>query len=98
VGPGAALLGAGELLLTVFATTILLLEAPSVAAMARVASSPADPRELPGSLVHSIGGLAVLLVITVISIYKPRGVTRYGWRKQQQQSREQQESRSAVAS
>jgi hypothetical protein len=26
--------------------------------------------------------LLVLLVATVLAVYKPRGVTRYGWRKQ----------------
>jgi hypothetical protein len=70
-----------KLLLTVVATIVLLLEAPAVAAMARAALSE-DPRELPGSLLHSGGGLAVLVVVTVVSIYKPRGLTRYGWRKQ----------------
>jgi hypothetical protein len=71
-----------KLLLTVLATGVLLLEAQAVDAMARVARSPADPRDLPGSLPHSIGGLVVLLVVTALSIYKPRGTTRYGWRKQ----------------
>ena len=37
---------------------------------------------LPGTLLHSIGALLVLLVIAVLAIFKPRGVTRYGWRKQ----------------
>jgi hypothetical protein len=27
----------------------------------------------------------VLLVILVLNVYKPRGMTRYGWRKQQEQ-------------
>jgi hypothetical protein len=27
----------------------------------------------------------VLLVIQVLNVYKPRGMTRYGWRKQQEQ-------------
>lgn len=51
--------------------------------MAEIAASGVDPRELSGSLPHSIGGLIVLLVATILSVYKPRGVTRYGWRKQQ---------------
>ena len=32
-------------------------------------------------------GLLVLLVATALSVYKPRGVTAYGWRKQQEQLR-----------
>lgn len=31
---------------------------------------------------HAIGGLLVLLATTALSIYKPRGMTRYGVRKQ----------------
>lgn len=73
-----------KLLLTLFAITILLLEAQSVRYMAEIAASGADPRKLPGSLPHSVGGLIVLLVTTILSVYKPRGVTRYGWRKQQE--------------
>jgi hypothetical protein len=30
----------------------------------------------------SVLALVVLLVLTALSIYKPRGMTRYGWRKQ----------------
>ena len=30
------------------------------------------------------GGLLVLLVITVLNVYKPRGLTPYGWRKQEE--------------
>jgi hypothetical protein len=86
-----------KLLLTVFATTILLIEAPTVGALAQSAASIDDPRELPGTLVHSIGGLLVLLIITSVSVYKPRGTTRYGWRKQQQQRGKQQEPRGVPA-
>lgn len=34
---------------------------------------------------HASGGLVALLVPLVLSIYKPRGLTRYGWRKQAEQ-------------
>jgi hypothetical protein len=80
-----------KLLLTLFAATILLLETPTIRHLAAVAASGADPRELPGTLAHSIGGLVVLLVTTILSVVKPRGATRYGWRKQQQQRRSQHE-------
>jgi hypothetical protein len=74
-----------KLLLTVFATAILLVEAQTVTVIAEAAASLEDPRVLPGSLPHSVGGILVLLVVTVLSVYKPRGVTRYGWRKQHEQ-------------
>ena len=35
-------------------------------------------------VVASGGALLVLLVVTALSYYKPRGMTRYGWRKQQE--------------
>jgi hypothetical protein len=72
-----------KFLLTLFATAILFLEVPNISYMAEVAASGADPGGLPGSLPHSIGALLVLLVTTILSVYKPRGMTRYGWRKQQ---------------
>jgi uncharacterized membrane protein len=76
-----------KLLLTLVATAVLVLETQTVRSLAEIAGSGADPRELPGTLPHSIGGLMVLLVVTTLSIYKPRGLTRYGWRKQQDQRR-----------
>lgn len=78
-----------KLLLTAFATTVLLVEVPAVRHLADAATSAADPRELPGTLLHSVGGTVVLLIIMVLSVYKPRGVTRHGWRKQPAQRREQ---------
>lgn len=76
-----------KLLLTLVATTVLLLEAPTVSHLADAAASGADPRELSSTLAHSIGGAVVLLTTTLLSVYKPRGLTRYGWRKQREQRR-----------
>jgi hypothetical protein len=36
-----------------------------------------------------------LLLTTGLNVYKPRGLTRYGWRKQQEQRRKQHEQRTA---
>jgi hypothetical protein len=36
-------------------------------------------------VLHSAGGLLALLVTTVLAVYKPRGMTRYGRRKQQEE-------------
>ena len=74
-----------KFLLTIFATAILMSEAQVVSDLAKAAASTADPRGLPGTLPHSIGGLLVLLVIAGLAIHKPRGMTRYGWRRQQAQ-------------
>lgn len=76
-----------KLLLTVFATVVLLLQTQPISYMARAAAeaplSSADLRGLRISLMtHATGGLLVLLVATTLAVYKPRGLTRYGWRKQ----------------
>jgi hypothetical protein len=34
-------------------------------------------------LVHAAGGMAVLLVPAVLSVYKPSGLTPHGFRRQQ---------------
>lgn len=72
-----------KLMLTLVAAAVLLVEVRVVGRLADRAAAVADPRELPGTLPHSVGGLLVLLAAVILSIYKPRGTTRYGWRKQQ---------------
>jgi hypothetical protein len=75
-----------SLLLTVVATVVLLSETRTIGALARVAADPStSPEELAAlnsTLVHSIGGLLVLVAVLVLNVYKPRGLTRYGWRRQ----------------
>ena len=75
-----------SLLLTVVASVVLLVETQTISYFAEVAADPAtsgdDLRSLGSTLVHSVGGTVVLLVIVVLNVYKPRGMTRYGWRKQ----------------
>jgi hypothetical protein len=72
-----------SLAFTIFAVTILLLHMPAVASMADATHPEGHLRDRGGDLFHSVGGLLVLLVPLVLNIYKPRGLTRYGWRKQQ---------------
>lgn len=75
-----------SLLLTIFATAVLLVETRTIGSLAEVATDPAtsvdDLRSLPSTLVHSIGGTLVLIVILVLNVYKPRGLTRYGRRRE----------------
>lgn len=73
-----------KLLLTVFATVVLLIESRTVAHLARSAAASPVPGDLPSTLPHSVGGVVVLLTITALSVFKPQGLTRYGWRRQQQ--------------
>lgn len=80
-----------SLLLTMLATVVLLSQTQTISYFADVAADPAtssgDLRALGNTLVHSVGGTVVLLVILVLNVYKPRGMTRYGWRKQDEQRR-----------
>ena len=73
-----------KLVLTLFATTILFLNARTVAALTNAArtAEDADVFGLRGQLLHASLGMLVLLLTTVLGVYKPKGMTRYGWRKQ----------------
>jgi hypothetical protein len=86
-----------KLLLTTFATVILLAKLPLISYAARqsieATSSKSDIHTAGVQLaVHAIGGMLVLLVITALSVYKPWGLTRYGLRRQQQRRDEFPES------
>ncbi|MBI4295993.1 MAG: hypothetical protein HY667_02610 [Chloroflexi bacterium] len=79
-----------KLLITVLATILLLVHLQAISYMADVAAGTAlsstDFRGLRMDLVLK-ASLAVLalLVATTLSVYKPRGMTRYGWHKQDEQ-------------
>ncbi len=90
-----------KLLLTTFATVVLLVKMPLIGYAARraaeAASSSADLHTVGIQLaVHATGGMLVLLVITALSVYKPWGLTGYGRRKQQGRQYELLESRGIV--
>jgi uncharacterized membrane protein len=78
-------------LLTMIATVVLVLETQTISYFADRAADPTassdDLHALANTLVHSVGGTVVLLVILVLNVYKPRGMTPYGWRKQQEERR-----------
>src|SRR6516164_6169896 len=63
-----------KFVLTVGATTILLLHMPEVSRMKGVVAE----------VVHGGGGLLVLLATTTLSVYKPWGRTGYGRRRHQE--------------
>jgi ABC-type molybdate transport system permease subunit len=75
-----------SLVLTIIATLVLLSETQTISYLADMAADPAtsndELRALPSTLPHSVGGTVVLFVVLVLNIYKPQGLTRYGWRKQ----------------
>jgi hypothetical protein len=80
-----------KLLITAFATTILLLKMVLISDVAAVAAKMAMSSsdfyaERMQLVVHAGGGFLVLLVPAILSVYKPPGMTRYGARKQRAQS------------
>lgn len=77
-----------KLLINLFATTVLLAYMRTLGYLADLAAAPSsfgrDPSLLRSAspALHSGAALLLLLVATVLSVYKPQGLTRYGWRKQ----------------
>lgn len=73
-----------KLVLTLIAVTVLMLQTSTInmlsdAALRGDLSAMNAPRV--AMILHGAGGLVVLIVATILSIYKPRGMTAYGARK-----------------
>lgn len=71
--------------LTLLSVVVLLLHMPTVTTTAEFArtADPAELENLGGDLGHPSVGLFILLTVHFLNVYKPAGLTRYGWRKQQ---------------
>lgn len=73
-----------KLLITVFATVILLIYMGTFRQMAGVAADPVVDLAVvrnASPMVHAILALILLLIATVLGVYKPFGMTAYGRRK-----------------
>lgn len=85
-----------KLFLNVFAITILLLYTQSIGYFAGIAArdtlSSGDLIALrnPTHVLHTVGALLMLLAATTLSVYKPRGMTRYGARRQREERQARQ--------
>ncbi len=82
-----------KFLLTIVSTLILFGFTQTLSSIGILAANTTIPidelRNLSQSpVIHSGGGLLVLLVNTTLSVYKPWGRTRYGLRKQHEQNEE----------
>ncbi len=66
-----------KLVINVLASGVLLLYMQT---LERLASSTPNHGD-PSPLLHSGAALILLIVALILSVYKPRGLTRYGWRK-----------------
>ena len=77
-----------KLAINLFATVILLMYMQTLGALADLAAQPraagGDLSDLssPSPVLHAGAAVLLLLVAAALSVYKPRGLTRYGWRKQ----------------
>ncbi len=76
-----------KLLITVGATAVLIVYMQPINLLAAAATSGSllpehrDPRVL--MVVASAAALIALLLLMALSIYKPKGMTKYGWQKHQ---------------
>jgi hypothetical protein len=69
--------------LTAIAVLVLLLQLPTISGLAEAAARGSLAGDSGGQLamiVHAGGGLVVLVLATLLSVYKPRGLTRRGLR------------------
>jgi uncharacterized membrane protein len=77
-----------KLLINVVATTILLLYMQTLSSLAGLAAGKTLSNEDLSRLrdaspvLHAAAALLLLLVATTLAVYKPRGMTRYGQRKE----------------
>lgn len=89
-----------KLLIAVFATGVLLLYMETFGVMAGMAADPSADLAMvrnDSPLLHAAIALLLLLLATLLAVYKPRGMTRYGWRKQQEQRRASHRLKAAPA-
>lgn len=70
-----------KLVLTIIAVVVLMLQTDTIDALA-LAASGGNLEGYAGArfsmMLHASGGAVVLLIATVLSVYKPRGLTGYG--------------------
>ena len=80
--------------ITIFATAVLLLYLRTLGALAAVAASPAVTVDdlaglkTPSVVLHATAALVLLSVATMLAVYKPKGMTAYGQRKERSENRE----------
>lgn len=81
-----------KLLLTLVATFVLLMYTQTIGAFAELAEEnrPVEEIRSVSPVLHAGAAVVVLLTTTALAVFKPRGLTKYGWRKQQELRRTSQ--------
>lgn len=89
-----------KLVINFLSTAILLIHLRPIRYMARMAAegtiSSADRPAQIQLVAAAAAGLVALLVATGLAVYKPRGMTAYGWRKQYAERSESRDVGSGV--
>jgi hypothetical protein len=80
-----------KLLINLFATIVLLLYMQTLGSLGGIAAETTSSSDdlgvlrSPSPVLHAGAALLLLLVATTLAVYKPRGMTPYGRRKQHEQ-------------
>lgn len=80
-----------KLVITLFATGVLLLYLETLSVLGDAAAAPRaghdmDALRSASPLLHALAALILLVTATTLAIYKPRGLTPYGQRRQRSAS------------
>lgn len=78
-----------KLAINVIASVVLLIYMQTLGRLADVAAATSSGADLaalrgPSPVLHAGAALILLLAAAALSVYKPPGLTRYGWRKRQE--------------
>jgi uncharacterized membrane protein len=78
-----------KLLINLFATVVLLAYMQTLRELREITAATSladlDAVRSPSPLLHAGAALGLLLVAIILAVYKPRGMTAYGQRKQREQ-------------
>jgi hypothetical protein len=79
-----------KLLINLFATVVLLAYMQTLGELSEITAATSladlDAARSPSPLIHAGAALALLLVAMILAVYKPRGMTAYGQRKQRERA------------
>jgi hypothetical protein len=76
-----------KLVINLFANVVLLMYLPGLGAWSQAVRTASGAQILAhrdlSPVLHSAAAVLLLIGAAALGVYKPRGITRYGWRRQQ---------------